>query len=194
MEPGVTEELVPAFHWANPVPDGNPTVDLLVDGAPIQITEGFGYHDKNWANVTIEHWAQFWNWGHARFGPYSAVWFNPLDQDDVEHPHAFVHNYETGEVLLDSCLAGSSQVRQWGANATWPPTTGLGGVDGVEARFELAIGEVLVANLTKYLTTLDAVVHYRGNAKVQGGIEGGEVFEGFAHFEEFAYNIVLGGS
>lgn len=84
---------------------------------------------------------------------------------------------------------GSSQVRQWVLNATWPPTTGLEGAMGVVARFELVTGETLVANLTKHIIVLDEVVHQRANAKVRGGIEGGEMFDGYAHFEEFAYGI-----
>lgn len=187
MVPGVTEELLPTFQWANAVPDANPTVDMTVDGVQVTINKGFGYHDKNWANVNIDQYAKFWNWGHARFGPYAVVWFNPIDFDDIEHPHAYV--LENGSKILESCEEGSSQVRQWGLNATWPPTTGLEGAMGVEARFKLVTGETLVANLTKHIIVLDEVVHQRANAKVRGGIEGGEMFDGYAHFEEFAYGI-----
>ena len=94
-------------------------------------------------------------------------------------------------VTTSSCAPGASEVRQWGANATWPPTTGLDNVDGVEARFNLANGEVLVANMTKRIVVLDEVVHHRVNGVVKGGIEGGEVFEGYAHFEEFAWGVLF---
>ena len=154
----------PTFQWANAVPDANPVVGLTIDGVPVKINEGFGYHDKNWANVSIVDVAKFWDWGHARFGPYSMVWFNPLDNDNKEHGHAYA--LRDGEEILESCEEGVSQVRQWGANATWPSTVGLGDVDGVVARFKLPTGEVQIANLTKHIIVLDEVANQRGNVLI----------------------------
>lgn len=85
-----------------------------------------------------------------------------------------------------SCRDQSLRVRQWGGNATYPPVSGLGHVHGISARFNLGNGEVLVANMTNSLLIEDlgGGIFTRAIGSVKGGIEGQQVFEGRAIYDE----------
>lgn len=191
--PGVSESLVPNGNlmWSNAVPDAESDVDFTIDGVPVQFRGGLGYHDKNFADTSIvQSTHRFWDWGHARAGPYSVTWFVVTEKDNTTHPHAYVA--KDGEPLLVACGADEPvQVRQWGGQAAWPPKAGLNDVDGLEIRYKLPGEEQLVLNVTKTLVVLDEGVHQRANGVVQGGIEGcTETYEGYAHFEEYIIGIV----
>ncbi|KAL3482161.1 hypothetical protein BJX99DRAFT_217444 [Aspergillus californicus] len=186
--PGVNEALVPNLYWANAVPDAVSDVDLLIDGIPVKFTNGIGYHDKNWADTSIVKSHKFWDWGHASFGPYSAVWFAVTEKDNTTHPYAYVA--KNGEPIHVACGDGSVQIRQWGGEAAFPPTTGLNDIGGIVVTYQLADGHVLEANVTKTRVVLDEVVHQRANGVVQGGVKGFERYDGYAHFEEYIIGLI----
>ncbi|KAI0891899.1 hypothetical protein F4806DRAFT_293285 [Annulohypoxylon nitens] len=186
--PGVSEALVPNLYWANAIPDAISDINLTVDGTQVQYSNGIGYHDKNWADKSIVHSHKFWDWGHATFGPYSIVWFAVTEKDNTLSPHAYVAKY--GHPIHVACGEYSVQIRQWGGEAAYPPTTGLNDIDGLSIRYTMANGQVLVANVTKTAIVLDEIVHQRANGMVEGGIEGsGEEYDGYAHFEEYIIGL-----
>jgi hypothetical protein len=182
--PGTTEELLSHLFWANAVPDAEANVNLTINGTSLAINDAIGYHDKNWGDASIITSPRFWDWGHARFGPYSVVWYDLLDKNNTERVSGYVAKH--GKILEASCGETAVQVRQWGPSTTYPPAAGLPSVQGVFARFDLGNGDVLVANVTK-----DLIVHAEGSiyaralGSVKGGIEHQETFEGRAFFEEW---------
>ncbi|KAF4544069.1 uncharacterized protein LTHEOB_6735 [Lasiodiplodia theobromae] len=186
---GANQNLLPGLYWANAVPDAATTVDLTVKDTTIRFEDGVGYHDKNWGNQSIIDGPRYWDWGHARVGPYSVVWYNLLDYHGNESRKSFV--YKDGEVQLLSCSLDSLEVRQMGGKAAWPPTTGLLETDGITVNYTLASGEVLSLEVATELIVRDESGAYqRANGHVKGGIVGEKTYEGRAHYEEFIFGIV----
>jgi hypothetical protein len=175
---------MPHLFWSNAIPDANVVVDLTVNGTSLKFTDGVGYHDKNWGDASISKVGSSWSWGHARFGPYSVVWFDALDKAGAEH----VAGYATheGRVIQSSCVDHAVVVRPWGFNSTYPPKVMSGLPQGLEARFDLGNGETLVANVTTKLTVAEQLIYSRALAKVEGGVEGSrdEFYPGRAIYEQ----------
>ena len=172
---GVTQNLLPGLYWSGAVPDSNAVADIEIGDIAIRFEDGIGYHDRNW--------------GHGRVDPYSVVWYNLLDYHGNESRRAYV--VEEGEILLLSCEIESMEVRQRGGKAAWPPTTGLLETEGLDIRYTLPSGEALVLEVTTELIVRDEKGAYqRANGHLKGGIVGGDVYEGRAHFEEFIFGIV----
>ncbi|GJC97821.1 hydroxyneurosporene synthase [Colletotrichum higginsianum] len=182
--PGVNQELLPHLSWSNAVPDAEATVNLDINGTSLSFSNGIGYYDKNWGDAPVYTKSRSWDWGHARFGPYSVVWFDILDRTNTERFHAFVA--KDGNPVLLSCADSILQVRQWGGDAAYPPVSGLGHVDGLTARFTLEDGQVLVANVTTDLLieNLGGGIFTRAIGSVKGGVVGQEIFEGRAMYDE----------
>ncbi|GME23662.1 hypothetical protein PENARI_c022G05283 [Neofusicoccum parvum] len=184
-----TQLLLPHLHWANAVPDATASVNLTINGTAVAFHDGIGYHDKNWGDASVITSPKYWDWGHARFGPYSVVWYDLLDYGDAETVRAYVAR--DGEAMAVGCGADALVVRQADANATYPPGFGLAVSQGLQARFDLGGGQVLVANVTKEYIVHDETVYACAVGAVLGGIEGqGEMFEGRAFYEEFVLGIL----
>ncbi|KAK1622014.1 hypothetical protein BDP81DRAFT_455717 [Colletotrichum phormii] len=182
-------DLLPGLYWANAVPDADTMVDLVVKDTVIAFEDGIGYHDKNWANQSIIDGPRYWDWGHARFGPYSIVWYNLLDYSGNESRRSYVSR--DGEVRLVSRDMASIEVRQKGGKAAWPPTTGLLETDGLSAKYNLTNGDVMEVDVTTQFIIRDEKGAYqRANGLVKGGIAGKETFEGRGHYEKFIFGIV----
>jgi hypothetical protein len=181
--------LLPHLHWSNAVPDAQATVDLDINGTSFLLTDGVGYHDKNWGDKSVITSPKYWDWGHAQLGPFSLVWYDLLDYNNTEHSYAYVAKH--GNITLTSCAKNAVIVRQWGTNTTYPPTFGIQKADGLTARFDLGGGQVLVANLTKEEIVHHETVYDRALGSVTGGIEGQEVYTGRGHYEEFTYGLLF---
>lgn len=178
---------MPHVFWSNAVPDADATVDVtFADGTALQFADGVGYHDKNWGDEPFAGVVSSWYWGHAHLGAYSLVWFNTIDLDGTEYFSGYVA--EDGAVLLAGCAGGAVTARPWGANDTYPPTATSGIMQGVEVTFDLGDGTTLSANVTTGTIVMDYEnsVYIRALGSVTGGIDGGEVYEGRAMFEQFA--------
>ena len=182
---GATEVLLPHIFWANAVPDAHATVDLVVNGSPLHISDGIGYHDKNWGDQPIGFAVSSWTWGHARFGPYSIVWYDALDWNGVEYFSGYVAKH--GKVLMSSCASQAVLARPWGANSTYPPLITTGPVEGLNLVFDLG-GKKLVANVTSGPTVVNTEGSYmRILGTIRGGMEH-EHYEGRVLFEELKFN------
>ncbi|OOO13700.1 hydroxyneurosporene synthase [Aspergillus oryzae] len=170
---GLNTLLLPHLHWSNAVPDAQANIDLTINGTEFKVTDGVGYHDKNWGDASVITSPKYWDWGHASLGPYSLVWYDLLDYNNTEH---------------------AVEVRQWGANATYPPTSGIATNEGLTARFDLGGGQAFVANLTKEVIIHDQIVYARALGSVTGGIEGQEQYQGRGAYEEYVYGLLYGKS
>jgi hypothetical protein len=182
-------QLLPHLHWDNAVPDAQATVKLNINGTSFSITDGVGYHDKNWGDKSVITSPKYWDWGHAHLGSFSLVWYDLLDYNNTEHTYAYVAKH--GDIALASCAKNAVQIRQWGANTAYPPTFGISKAAGLTARFDLGGGQVLVANLTKEQIVHDEIVYARALGSVTGGIEGQQVYKGRGHYEEYIYGLLF---
>ena len=186
---GANQNLLPSLYWANAVPDANAIVNLRVGDITMNFTDGIGYHDKNWGNKSIIDVPRYWDWGHGRLGPYSVVWYNLLDYSGAESRRSYV--VEDGEVLLVSCDSDALIVRQKGGKAAWPPVTGLKETEGISVNFTLPDNRTLAVDVTtEFIVRDEKSAYQRANGLLKGGIVGGDLFEGRAHYEEFIYGIV----
>ncbi|KAI1360748.1 hypothetical protein F5Y08DRAFT_316742 [Xylaria arbuscula] len=184
---GVTQLHLPRFFWSNAVPDADVTVDLTVGNTPVRFS-GIGYHDKNWGDQTVIKSPKFWDWGHARVGPYSVVWYDLLDYADNEYHRSYIA--KDGEILKVSCDDSSVTTRPWGGNETWPPPSGLNAVSGVVSRFDLGGGETLAVNITRQHITYDKQVYTRAVGIAEGLVKStGQTFRGHSFFDEYTYGL-----
>lgn len=186
--PGASETIMPHVFWTNALPDATATVNVTFADATttMQFLDGVGYHDKNWGDAAFAGVVGSWYWGHAHVGPYSLVWFDTLDLAGVNYVSGFVAR--DGEVLVSSCAEGAVSVRPWGENSAYPPTVASGVMQGIEVVFALGDGTVLSANVTRGTIVMDyeESVYIRALGSVEGGLEGGEVYQGRGVFEQFA--------
>ncbi|KAB8251375.1 hypothetical protein F9C07_2281331 [Aspergillus flavus] len=189
---GLNTLLLPHLHWSNAVPDAQANIDLTINGTEFKVTDGVGYHDKNWGDASVITSPKYWDWGHASLGPYSLVWYDLLDYNNTEHVYAYIS--KNGNLMHNNCAEKAVEVRQWGANATYPPTSGIATNEGLTARFDLGGGQAFVANLTKEVIIHDQIVYARALGSVTGGIEGQEQYQGRGAYEEYVYGLLYGKS
>ncbi|OGM51233.1 hypothetical protein ABOM_000062 [Aspergillus bombycis] len=120
---GLNTLLLPHLHWSNAVPDAQADIDLTINGTEFNVADGIGYHDTNWGDASVITSPKYWDWGHARLGPYSLVWYDLLDYNDTEHVYAYIS--KNGQFMHINCAEKAVEVRQWGPNATYPPPVAL---------------------------------------------------------------------
>ncbi|KAF7593580.1 hypothetical protein BBP40_011200 [Aspergillus hancockii] len=189
---GLNTILLAHLHWSNAVPDAHANIDLTINGTHFKMIGGIGYHDKNWGDASVIVSPKYWDWGHASLGPYSLVWYDLLDYNDTEHVYAYIA--KNGEYMHINCAEKAVEVRQWGHNATYPPTSGIAANEGLTARFDLGGGQVFVANLIKESIIHDQIVYARALGSVTGGIVGQEQYQGHGAYGEFVYGLLYGKS
>ncbi|KAF9260464.1 hypothetical protein L218DRAFT_932596 [Marasmius fiardii PR-910] len=191
---GASENLLPGLFWSNAVPDAESVVDLTIDGAEYKITDGIGYHDKTWGQNSISTSSKYSDWGHARVGPYSIVFYDLLDYNNTERVYAYIA--KDGEAELIGCGAGESvaKVRQWGSsNTTYPPTNkdGLLANLGLTVEYTAPSGDEYLFNITTTsIIKTESGVYSRAVGDVFGGIVGGETYEGGrAFYTEYTFGL-----
>jgi predicted secreted hydrolase len=60
------------FAWLPSVPQGAVTATYRI-GDEVHETTGVGYHDHNWANVSLAEIVHDWYWARGQAGPYSVI-------------------------------------------------------------------------------------------------------------------------
>ncbi|KAH9207554.1 hypothetical protein DL95DRAFT_482702 [Leptodontidium sp. 2 PMI_412] len=186
---GANLEVSPHIGWANAIPDANATADFTVSGRKLQF-DGYGYHDKNWADQPFAANVHSWYWGHGRLGPYSIVWFDVVGADGNE----YISSYAAlnGQIIATSCSPGSIRVRPTGRNSQYPPVITSGNPDGFRIDLDLgaAHGGMLSVNVTTKLAVSDVILYTRWIGTMQGSVSGGPVYNGIALYEEFKMSAV----
>lgn len=181
------------------MPDAHATVDLHFtsdnnnDTALLAFSDGVGYHDKNWGDRPLVSSMARWYWGHARLGPYSLVWFDAFDPNGTEYCSGYVAasaataaTLADSSVMASSCAAGASVARAWGSVGAVPPNVTSGPPLGVEVGFDVGGGQVLRVNITTGTVMAGGQYGYsRLLGTLVGSMDGGEVYEGRALFEQF---------
>ncbi|KAJ7222416.1 hypothetical protein GGX14DRAFT_428695 [Mycena pura] len=161
VEGGQTMQVMPHVGWANLIPDGNASVDLLVKKTPLKF-RGVGYHDKNWGDKPFTASVSTWYWGHGRVGPYSIVWFDVFDPTGQESVSAYVSKNDA--IIVASCKPGSIKVRPMG-NASFPPFVGAAFPEGYHMVIDMADEGTLTVNATINAPNIGAnPVYFRGTA------------------------------
>ncbi|KAK9774979.1 putative AttH domain-containing protein [Seiridium cardinale] len=191
---GATQNLLPYRLWANAVPDAETVVNSAIDSAPLLITDGIGYHDKNWDQKSVITSPKYWDWGYARVVPYVIVSYDLLDYNNTEYTYAYVS--KDGEDPFAGCGGATVKIRQWGpANMTYnyPPTNKLELLanNGFLIDYERRSGEKLFLNVTTtaIINTETGKVYSRGVGDVGGGAVGGPRYSGRGFYEEFIYEL-----
>ncbi|KAF7317759.1 hypothetical protein MKEN_00863700 [Mycena kentingensis (nom. inval.)] len=186
IEAECTTEVGPRIGWVNPVPDSDASVHLRVNGTHVNFT-GAGYHDKNWSDIPFGATFQSWYWGHGRFGPYSIVWFDLLDNDGKEHFSVYLAELEhkTRKLRVASCTAGSVKVRPqpnvYPPHLTTPDPTGY---NIAVKDHDYGAGSIDI-QATVLLPLVGANPAYtRSFAKLTAEVEG-KTYEGTAVLEQF---------
>jgi hypothetical protein len=179
------------FFWSNAIPDADVEVNVKINGTLLKF-KGTGYHDKNWGDETVLKSAKFWDWGHTRVGPYSVVWYDLLDYNDVEYHRSYIA--QDNKIHSISCADNAVVTRPWGGNEKYPSRSGLHGVKGVVSRFDIGNGDALVVNVTKKLITYSSpgAVYTRAIGSSEAYLEStGETYSGKAFFDQFVYGLLF---
>ncbi|KAH8888945.1 hypothetical protein GQ53DRAFT_723713 [Thozetella sp. PMI_491] len=185
--PGADEMHLPRFFWSNAIPDADVTVNLTINGTVVNF-EGIGYHDKNWGDRTVLKSPKYWDWGHARLGPYSLVWYDLLDYNNMEYRRSYIA--KDGEIIALKCDDTAVTIRPLGGNSTWPSPEGLTGIPGVASAFALPDGKTFEVNVTVESITYDKLVYTRAVGLASGQISGSsETYTGKAFLDEFTYGV-----
>jgi hypothetical protein len=167
------------------VPDADATVDLIVNGTEISY-QGIGYHDANWGDRPFFNVVDTWYWGHARFGPYSIVWFDVLNPNGTEYVSSYVS--KNGTIIAASCAEGAIKVRPAGQNSEYPPNVRTGIVEMYNVLIDLGDEE---GGLLEVIVHTELVIgrspfYTRYTVSVEATL-GEEQFTGAGITEQFQY-------
>ncbi|KAK9244662.1 hypothetical protein V1506DRAFT_540837 [Lipomyces tetrasporus] len=171
-----SEILLPNLGWANAVPDSVAKVDLSLFGEKFAFT-GRGYHDKNWGKFPVQDLVNNWYWGHAKVGPYSVVFFDALDKNNVEYTSAYIAvngvPIKAGPVAI---------VRPYGPNITYPQTKSATLFAGLTIEVDVGVRGVYVFKTVSQTvltsTDNDGYGYTRAQGVVVGGPVGGKQYKG----------------
>jgi len=180
--------VMPHIGWANAMPSASVTGTFSIGNGTeaVHFTNALGYHDMNWSNRPIFESIDSWYWGHAKMGPYTLAWFDGIDFSGKEHVNGFVSvdGDEHGAIML-SCKVGDVIVRPQGQGAQYPPDSQHADFTSLHIELQTEDG-LLVADVVPMGDNLIVPGLYQLNfGSIKGGLEGGEVYEGIAEFEEF---------
>jgi len=181
--PDESMQVAPGLGWSNAVPDATGSANFVFfDKFRLKFI-GRGYHDMNWG---ISPWfssliAEYW--GHAKFGPYSVVYFLILSPSGTLYTSAYVA--KNGKILLTSCNSDISIIP---VGSSFPPTV----TSTLPTGFQLTInlgsrGTLDVQIKDLFVITQGEAVYFRWTGSVKGGIQGSgqKMYDGIALLEQF---------
>lgn len=136
------------------------------------------YIYQNWGIANIFTGVASWYWGHARFGPYSFVWFDILNTDGSENAGAYIAQFSSnggggGKIVAIDCNGPTTKARPFGKNAAYPPYAGGGVPTGWTVTAELGKeGTLEVKVTTKLVVANEGGEYIRVLSDVSAGIKG----------------------
>ncbi|KAL4810354.1 hypothetical protein BDV18DRAFT_130823 [Aspergillus unguis] len=180
-EEGQNMQLVPTAGWLNAIPDGLGEVQFNIRGHQMSY-QGRGYHDHNYGNQPFSQAFMATYWGHGRIGEYAIVWADTLVPNGDNYVSAYVAR--DGEIVTAQCEG--IQVRPYGDNSTYPPTTSSGTPTGVRMEIDSADGQFELE--AEYITiTVDSNYYRRFTGTFRGTLDGQELPDGVALWEQFTF-------
>jgi len=179
--------IAPHIGWANAMPSASVTGTFTTGNGTetMQFTNALGYHDMNWSNRPLFESIDSWYWGHAKLGPYTLVWFDALDSSGAEHVSGFVSVDGERGAIMTSCKLGDVRVRPEGNESQYPPDSQHPNFTSLHIELNTEDG-LLVADVVPMGSNLVVPGLYQLDfGRISGGLQGGDVYEGIAEFEEF---------
>jgi len=180
--------VAPHIGWANAMPSADVTGTITMGNGTetMHFSNALGYHDMNWSNRPLFESINSWYWGHAKLGPYTLVWYDALDSTGAEHVGGFVSVDGHGsEPIMSSCKLGDVRVRPQGKGAQYPPDAQHSDFASLHVELHTEDG-LLVADVVPMGDNLvEPGLYQLKFGQIKGGLQGGEVYEGIAEFEEF---------
>lgn len=123
-----------------------------------------------------------WYWGRTTLGPYTIIWFDGIDINGTEHSSGYVSR--NGKILTVSC--GTTTARPTGVNSQYPPVTGQDPPQAFHVEIDAgSVGTFVVDTTVKNTLTNLPGIYQRWVGTSRGGLEGEEMFESSAFFEQF---------
>ncbi|KAL4875950.1 hypothetical protein BJY04DRAFT_223566 [Aspergillus karnatakaensis] len=166
----------PDFAWVSPIPYGRATVNMFIQGERLWY-QGFGYHDRMWAESKIPTFTRSWNTGRARLGAYTVVWAKYITPEGHESSHAYIAR--NGQVLTSGCGPGILTVKNIATGET---------LEGMEVTIPIPDGEFrLTARTRAILVSVGKTTRTTGSfvAEVYGErVEGVGIFEEYVPVDE----------
>ncbi|KAL4756935.1 uncharacterized protein BDW70DRAFT_164018 [Aspergillus foveolatus] len=174
-EDGQDLHLAPGAGWVNAIPGGPAFVDFTIRGERLSkpFSESFAlYH-----------------WGHGTLGDYNIVWYDSLTPSGDETVSAYVSR--NGAILAASCEPGAIEVRPYGDNSTYPPTTSTDPATGYRISASLPQGQLVVYAQYIYLVLADGRYYQQFTGSITGTLDGEDLPVGTGLWDQiFFFNPV----
>ncbi|KAL4772045.1 hypothetical protein BDW60DRAFT_207428 [Aspergillus nidulans var. acristatus] len=171
-EDGQDLHLAPGAGWVNAIPGGPAFVDFSIRGERLSkpFSEAFAlYH-----------------WGHGTLGDYNIVWYDSLTPSGDEAVSAYVSR--NGEILAASCEPGAIEVRPYGDNSTYPPTTSTEPATGYRISTSLPQGQLVVYAQYIYIVLADGRYYQQFTGSITGTLDGEDLPVGIGLWDQIFFN------
>ena len=109
------------------------------------------------------------------------MWWDSHTPDNTE----FVSYYVACEGRIVAVACAGLRVRPTGGDDTYPPTSKSGTPGGFDVEMDLGVGGVLEVRFTVEVVAADGGVYARWTGGIEGGVRGGQRWEGVGLIEEF---------
>ncbi|KAK9353542.1 hypothetical protein V1523DRAFT_433401 [Lipomyces doorenjongii] len=180
------KSIAPAHYATGLISDRSSSEILLPNFGQRRLTlfgekfkfSGRGYHEKNWGLLPVQDLVNNWYWGHANVGPYSVVFFDALDKNNVEYTSAYIAvngvPVKAGPVAI---------VRPYGENITYPQTKPATLFAGLTVEIDVGVRGVYAFKTVSQtiLTSIDndGYGYTRAQGVIIGGPVGGKQHKGY---------------
>ncbi|RDW86501.1 uncharacterized protein DSM5745_03143 [Aspergillus mulundensis] len=188
-EEGQNLHLAPGAGWANAIPGGPAFADFTIRGEKLRFN-GRGYHDKasNFGSEPFQNALAVSHWGHGTLGEYNIVWYDSLTPNGDEVVSAYVS--KNGDILTTSCEPGAIEVRPYGDNSTYPPTSSLEPATGFRINATLPEGQLELEAQYIYIVLMDGRYYQRFTGNITGTLNGNDLPDGTGLWEQFFFNNI----
>jgi hypothetical protein len=177
----------PGTGFANPVPIGVANASFTIDGQSYTMTNAIGYHDKVFGVVPIADVFQSWYAGHALLGDFNLAWIQTILTNGTEEISMFISKKDDTLISACGCEGNVAKIRPFGANSEYPPVSAADLPTGYTLEADTDKGR-FVANMTvRSVITREGAQFSRFFGPIVGGLEGKQVMNGTAYFEQFDF-------
>jgi hypothetical protein len=119
-------------------------------------------------------------------GDYNIVWYDSLTPSGDEAVSAYVSR--NGEILAASCEPGAIEVRPYGDNSTYPPTTSTEPATGYRISTSLPQGQLVVYAQYIYMVLADGRYYQQFTGSITGTLDGEDLPVGTGLWDQIFFN------